>query len=623
MSRHKSRHKRHKPRLTKEFKLSSFASVVAQATDYIPKDIADDILGALRSGNLSHLKEVVSRYDQPQEHADPKQYLAVSQLIALIKKFPFEGSESDAEIASMKKFMEAEARCRGTNEKFRRRDFGPDLFQILTDASITFNNILGDFRRQYHSILEEAKHGPGSTLCLRGSEVTDYWKWSEFPWSANVATTQFFKDLLAQDEQLLRELIYQFSGVYIGEITDPVGLAGEFVEAYSLELFELRDSNRVTFVPKTAWIKRTIAVEARLSIFFQLGAGRVITRNLLKFGVNTRDQTINQKLAWIGSISGAYATLDLVSASDCIAIELVKWLCGNNYEWYDFLDALRSPFYELEGNLKEYQKWSSMGNGYTFPLETAIFYSISRAAADFYGFEDEIISCYGDDIICPTFLAERLSDVLQQVGFDVNQGKSHWSGPFRESCGADYWYGVSVRPFYLKSMPKEQGDIYYLLNSFYPFSDLFDLDRIHHHLLAYLRHEDRLYGPITEDRRGHIWAPPSYLYEEGFLRYDKRLHRTYFRTYVAKPTKFRELLLKEGLADDAWCHYIWHRGASRESESVHEIFRPADPAGLDLLEFRSFEIVKRKVVKTCMARVPYTPSGDREKALFPTYMYVK
>jgi hypothetical protein len=60
---------------------------------------------------------------------------------------------------------------------------------------------------------------------------------------------------------------------------------------------------------------------------------------------------------------------------------------------------------------------------------------------------------YGDDIIVPAASYELLTRVLKQLGFEVNLDKSFATGPFRESCGADYFLGSQVRPLFMKKTP--------------------------------------------------------------------------------------------------------------------------------------------------------------------------
>jgi hypothetical protein len=90
-----------------------------------------------------------------------------------------------------------------------------------------------------------------------------------------------------------------------------------------------------------------------------------------------------------------------------------------------------------------------MGNGFTFELESLLFYAIAKATAYFTG-TSGTISVYGDDIIIPSQMYHDLTFVLKILGFSVNPDKSFSEGPFRESCGGHFYNGTRVTPFYIR-----------------------------------------------------------------------------------------------------------------------------------------------------------------------------
>lgn len=118
-------------------------------------------------------------------------------------------------------------------------------------------------------------------------------------------------------------------------------------------------------------------------------------------------------------------------------------------DWYELLSALRSPVTQIDGEEHRNAMFSSMGNGFTFELESLLFYVLARATAYFRGIAG-VISVYGDDIIVPTEMAEDLVWVLKFFGFQTNPEKSFWNGSFRESCGGHYDNGVDITPFYIR-----------------------------------------------------------------------------------------------------------------------------------------------------------------------------
>jgi hypothetical protein len=142
------------------------------------------------------------------------------------------------------------------------------------------------------------------------------------------------------------------------------------------------------------------------------------------------------------------ATLDLKSASDLIAYEVVRELLPSG--WFFMLASARSPTFTIENRTFPLGKFSSMGNGFTFELESLIFYSVSLAVKEHLG-SVFTVSAYGDDLVIPTECTLLTTTLLEKLGFEVNTSKSYSQGPFRESCGKDYFNGVNVRPYFQKT----------------------------------------------------------------------------------------------------------------------------------------------------------------------------
>jgi hypothetical protein len=170
------------------------------------------------------------------------------------------------------------------------------------------------------------------------------------------------------------------------------------------------------------------------------------------FGINLNDQTTNQDYACVGPFFGL-ATVDLSSASDSISKQLVFDMLP--FEWWSLLDDLRVKSTIIEdpsvgGSIShEMEMFSSMGNGFTFELESLLFYAITRVVCWKSGVRGTI-SVYGDDIIAPSKIVPRLKQLFHFIGFTVNAKKSYWRSPFRESCGKHYHNGFEVTPFYIR-----------------------------------------------------------------------------------------------------------------------------------------------------------------------------
>lgn len=213
-------------------------------------------------------------------------------------------------------------------------------------------------------------------------------------------------------------------------------------------LIEVVRGNVLFTVPKKTDIDRVACKEPDLNMFIQKGIGGYFRKCLRRTGINLNDQSINRSLAQSGSVTDELSTLDLSSASDSVTSELVSLFLPEI--WYTLLDSVRSPVTLLpDGEEHLNQMFSSMGNGFTFELESLIFLVIARAVNRLL-VTPGVISIYGDDIICPRETADLLSYVLGYFGFRVNLDKSFVSGPIRESCGGHYYLGRDITPFYLR-----------------------------------------------------------------------------------------------------------------------------------------------------------------------------
>jgi hypothetical protein len=231
----------------------------------------------------------------------------------------------------------------------------------------------------------------------------------------------------------------------------------ELFEAYPmLDLFHNGNFRigvgTLTAVPKNSKIDRTIMIEPVTNTFVQKGIGKVIRSRLMDTGIDLRDQTRNQRLARRGSLDGSLATIDLSAASDNISKYLVLHLLP--CEWFDLLSTWRTGIVSVKDTREyiELEKFSSMGNGYTFELESTIFLATARVACHLSNCSSSTVSVYGDDIIIPTEAVGVLYRMFDTFGFTVNKEKSYYSGRFRESCGCDYIDGIGVRPFFKKDL---------------------------------------------------------------------------------------------------------------------------------------------------------------------------
>nr|WEU70940.1 MAG: RNA-dependent RNA polymerase [Hangzhou fiers-like virus 5] len=229
------------------------------------------------------------------------------------------------------------------------------------------------------------------------------------------------------------------------------------------EITEVR-GNHYFQVPKTSRVDRPCCKEPSFNGFLQLGIGSVLRQRLkARAGIDLdHGQEKHRRLARDGSRSSRWSTLDLSSASDTICKTLVEVLLPP--DWFELLSSVRSPLTLVNGKWYLLEKFSSMGNGYTFELETLIFWALCATVLEDCGFDPVEVSVYGDDIIIPSGSERAVVAALRYCGFELNSKKSFASGYFRESCGGDFFNGAPVRGHYLKELPDEPQKLISLAN---------------------------------------------------------------------------------------------------------------------------------------------------------------
>lgn len=421
----------------------------------------------------------------------------------------------DKEAVAYRKFQASESRCRETNELFRALRSGnamlrPHVWQTLLSARRKIRGVLG----KCPSLVSlKLRFGPGATTSIRRSDAN--------PVTKMASGLQCSIDALASARlpELLREIPH-WSDAYK---TATIEKDGWEVDVVPVDIVP----GRLAFVPKSAKTYRSIVVEPCLNTFVQAGIGDFMARRLRTVGIDIRDQSANQRAALLGSLDGSLATIDLSSASDLISRELVRFLLPA--DWYSLLSAWRTSHVVYGDEDLFLEKFSSMGNGFTFPLETLIFYCLTQSVC-----HDPRVLAYGDDIICPSELADQVIAILNVAGFEVNSAKSYSSGPFRESCGKDYYLGINVRPFYQKHLVS--GRTLFTLHNFY--ARAYDFDRAAQ-VRKLIPRPLRIYGPDGYGD-GHLISSDW-----------KRLHRkkdlsrgyggSYFETYSAITRKWLQI----------------------------------------------------------------------------------
>jgi len=311
---------------------------------------------------------------------------------------------------------------------------------ILLRAKALMNYVLGPV--SWEEVYQAAKNSAGSSLGVPFSDTSLERKLT-FPLSSTDRAAHVFDEYILWDHDLRVEML---------RFNAPMGLF--------THMYEIVNGSRATTVDKTTDKRRMICVEPTVNMYLQQGLMLVMYNRLKKVGLDLeRLPELHRQMAKLASIDKLNATIDWSSASDCVAIELLRWLLPP--KWFDMVWTLRCDYAQFTGADVALNMISTMGNAVTFPLETLVFWTMAHAvllesknSQTLFPEWDELksVSVFGDDCIVPTFAASRYIEVMEEVGFIVNSEKSFYGAePFRESCGGDYLAGFDVRPFNLRA----------------------------------------------------------------------------------------------------------------------------------------------------------------------------
>jgi hypothetical protein len=411
----------------------SFDDLVSAANAFFEAVNSPIALGAYLRLKYSP-KEYLDMDIDPNNYLDLDRFRLDYQVIKLLSKYEdFPSGISTREVAE-RNFIQAEKQCRETNAFFEseRSPFigRPVESAIFYGAQRKISRILGN-APSIHEVVP--KLGPGANVGL--SKYTSVFDKLNAPITLTSGLAPFASEILAEMPSLVA------SKAGITALPTP--------SLYKVKCpVQLVSGSKLSFVPKNAKTDRAICIEPLLNSMIQLGLGRRIRNRLSMAGCNLNSQSRNQQLARIGSLTNDLATIDLSSASDTISYQVVSRLLPP--PWVDLLEAARCASFTYEGKTFPFEKFSSMGNGYTFELESLIFLALARATCDYLNIASDEVNVYGDDIIIPVKAAAVFHKILKFCGFTVNTDKSFYSGPFRESCGKDWFLGQDVRPLFIK-----------------------------------------------------------------------------------------------------------------------------------------------------------------------------
>lgn len=470
--------------------------------------VTSEVYELVEQGNYVDLVSYQVDYNRRTYRHD---FLYARQILGLYQKAEFLDLGIDKEAVAFKKFQDCEAVCSSVNATLMhgRGPLGPLVESVILTAQRKISRILGSA-----PTFEELDYsfGPGAN-----TNVKSQWASPRAKLDADLVCSS---RLQLDVGDLLAEVPLWAAQNSISDRED----------AWTVPVTV--SPGKLTFVPKNAKTYRSIVVEPLLNGFVQKGIGLWLKQRLLRFGLDLRTQERNQALAYKASLDGSLATVDLSSASDTISRSVVRVLLPD--DWYHLLDICRTDEVLYRGELMKLNKFSSMGNAFTFELESLIFWTVAQSVCELTGYPTNEVTTFGDDIIIPTGAYHSLCEVLSALGFSVNHEKSYFTGEFRESCGCDFLSGLSIRPYYQKSLVSDRT-LYSMHNFFIRNGE----PRLASLVESYTHPQYRLYGPDGFGD-GHLIGS----YQGRMTRQSRRSgwSGVFFDTYTLKPrSNFRQL----------------------------------------------------------------------------------
>lgn len=431
--------------------------LVTDLSEFLGSDDLRLMRGIIRARDLKGYSSLSSRWGLQSICSDVElptvEMIVRLELSTVMKKYPFPGREKDKAKAAIDLLYAAETSCSWFNRQGWKALFVDGQPTSELELMRQFiERVVGLVPPDGGLLTEWCRHGPGSDTATCKGYNSAYEKYLRWPYHVTPAARIRAQQLIREDERWLGALEESYRVRY--------GIAPWCIldwDVFWTNVLSDAQYNRVTTVPKD-WSKdRPIAIEPRLNLMLQLGVDGLIRRRLKYWGIDLDSQEKNQRLACLGSLEKDYlapVTLDLSNASDTISLRLVKLLFPD--PWYRLLCELRTPRGKFpDGRKLRYSKLSSMGNGFTFAIESLVFSALCFAAEvkTLGGWDRDRTAVFGDDIIVPKPAAGCLRNLLRLCGFTVNTDKSFFEGHVRESCGTDWLNGSNIRPVYVKELP--------------------------------------------------------------------------------------------------------------------------------------------------------------------------
>jgi len=374
-----------------------------------------------------------------------KQFVGTSLLFDITRKW-VPSDTRDADASALEKFLASNKKCRDWDLRLEN-SWDDQLYGCFLREIDSFLHPQGEMLfSSFFDFIGLGRTGPGAALGARGNSL-----YAKLFSSKLTVTSEYLYNMY-------RNFVQWFPSFDEAEVNRRQNFGN----------YDKVGGSRCSFVPKTQDTSRMICVEPSVNMFCQLGLGALLEARLRSyFCIDLGLQPMeNRRLACVGSKDGSFSTIDLSSASDSISLRLCEKIFPSWF--FRTLLELRSSSTYYKGDRIPLFMISTMGNGFTFPLQTVIFSCLIRAAYIHSGVPildgfRKNWACFGDDLVVDSSCYRSVIRLLDLLGFCPNSKKTFFEGPFRESCGADWFFGQPARSVFIKKL-RSQQDIFVAIN---------------------------------------------------------------------------------------------------------------------------------------------------------------
>lgn len=380
---------------------------------------------ALQRGDVAAFRNSL---DREMGWTSPDRFKKIMQMQNLLKKYKFTNdvfTSEELEHVTNQKYLGNQLRL--AKQRFNTRSLSTS--RVLREARLICKQILGIYDPEEMLIL--AKFGKKSSIgCPLRLAYIDHKLTDVRAFTGSAECSKWFFDNVLPKDPILNRMVKRLR-IKPGH-----------------KNFE-HDHLVLENVPKTWKVHRGITPLTLIDLFYTYGVGRVIQRRLKENGLDIRFlQDSHRHLIKRFSKTRRHVTADLSAASDSITSDLLNQLLPRS--WFNLIRRSTTHQVMIGDNRFYTESILPMGNGLTFPVETLVFYSLTKAIGNLAGIKGTY-SVFGDDLIYPRQIHKYVAKVFPQLGICLNMDKTFVNYPFRESCGEDFFLGIPVRSFYLKN----------------------------------------------------------------------------------------------------------------------------------------------------------------------------